>query len=800
MLSTTSSAGGGRTLDTLPTEVKNEIFSYFLLGKNVKYSTKGKQPGHRYKFNTSLMLVNKRLNQDASMYVRSHNQFILIHAKWFAFEIDKGRFLPYVAVGNAAKTFKCPSVEATIKHQSTKCGCTPGSDCSVRHQPVPEKVTRALLIAEDLDIFIRHLKLAYHVWPTLPIYVHSAPGHSPVEWSASPAQTHIDFVWKINKPFHQDLTQAELRERQIRLLDPISKLVNNGQNVKILGAEHDLVSSTVRAMTSRLLSLDAVGWDLYHLIKAEKQYLDQIPNHQTLQQRDLSNAYQYIASLEWLFPDNNESPSTAFVFKADSPGFNAEGVPLAYWFMENGQHDQDTSCWQYNVQILSLDCLLTQTKMALDMKMYNSCKSFIHFCDMILKAGYFAFPDEIWSAVCHYHCFLSLWESGRQKHLGAYAEVMRGLDNILLQDAANGFEDEYVRQDRDRVARIVSREVKICNNDKHNFPGLYRRQRIWNTQVNLDRPEGSGSMSLSPSLSASLAASIIRMADKRITGQEYLDEDEDEREDEGEDEAEHSDDGDLDELEGSDKDGSDEGEDSDENDDSEDDHVSIGVFNPRHSRGESTFPFRVEQRSDGMGVVESEEGVPLALECNAVTNQQDSTFAHSNFSDKIHHTPPSTPNNDTNLQTPTNAKTLLTTYWSMPTTREIFLQREIDTLKRSNQEHANTIATMKKVEEAQKVVINKWMAFDEQNRKKINEQTTQIKRLEKRIAQMKGSKQIQEEILALKAKRAHAERKIEEEIAALKAKRAESGIEADKELQERERELEMAEDSEDEDH
>ncbi|KEQ67976.1 uncharacterized protein M437DRAFT_71743 [Aureobasidium melanogenum CBS 110374] len=595
MSSETDTAGSGRTLDTLPIQVKNKIFSYFLLGKNVKYSTKGKQPGHRYKFNASLMLVNKRLNQDASMYVRSHNEFILIHVKWFAFEIDQGRFLPYVAVGNAAKTFKCPAVEATIKHQSTNCGCTPGSDCSVRHQPVPEKVTRALLMAEDLDVFVRHLKLAYHIWPTLPIYVHSAPGDSPVEWSASPAQTHIDFVWKINKPFRQDLTQAQLRERQIRLLDPISKLVNNGQNVKILGAEHDLVSTTVRAMTPRLLSLDAVGWDLYHLIKAEKQYLDEIPNHQTPRQLELSNAYQYIGSLGWLFPDNNESPSTAFVFKADSPGFNAEGVPLAYWSMENGQHDQDTSCWQYNVQILSLDCTLTQAKMALDMKMHNTCKFFISFCNMILNTGYFAFPDEIRSAVCHYNCFFLLWESGRQKRPGAYTEVMLALDDILLQGAAHGFDDEYVRQDRDRVARIVSREIKISDNDKHNFPGLFRRQRIWNTQANPHRPEGSGSMSLSPSLSASLAASITRMADKRITGPEYLDEDKDEREDEGEDEAEHSDDGDLDELEDSDKDG------SDEVHGSEDDHVFIGVFNPRHSRGESTFRLRTERRADGMG-------------------------------------------------------------------------------------------------------------------------------------------------------------------------------------------------------
>lgn len=306
----------------------------------------------------------------------------------------------------------------------------------------------------------RDLKLAYHTWPTLPIYIHSAPGDSPVEWSASPAQTHIDFVWKIHEPFRQDLTQAELRKRQIRLLDPISKLVNHGQKVKILGAEHDLVSSTVGAMTARLISLDVVGWDLYDLIKAEKQYLDQLPNHQTMKQRGLSDAYQYIGFLGWLFPDNNESISTAFVFKADSLGFDTEGVPLAYWSMENGQNDQDTSCWQYGIQILSLECMLTLAKMALDMRMHNSSKFFIHFCGSILNTGYFAFPAEIQSAVCHYDCFLSLWQSGNQKRPSAYTDVLLTLDNILLQGASDGFEDEYVRQDRDRVARIVS--VSLC--------------------------------------------------------------------------------------------------------------------------------------------------------------------------------------------------------------------------------------------------------------------------------------------------------------------------------------------------
>ena len=106
-------------------------------------------------------------------------------------------------------------------------------------------------------------------------------------------------------------------------------------------------------------------------------------------------------------------------------------------------------------------------------------------------------------------------------------------------------------------------------------------------------------MSLTPSLPASLLDSITRTAEKCITGQEHSEEDEDEDEDEGDDKAEHSDHGDLNELEGSDKDGSDEIEDSDEKDDSEDNHVFIGVFNPRHSRGESTFSFHTEPTTGG---------------------------------------------------------------------------------------------------------------------------------------------------------------------------------------------------------
>lgn len=122
-------------------------------------------------------------------------------------------------------------------------------------------------------------------------------------------------------------------------------------------------------------------------------------------------------------------------------------------------------------------------------------------------------------------------------------------------------------------------------------------------------------------------------------------------------------------------------------------------------------------------------------------------------------------------------------------------------LRSHNQRLMDTIEVLRKKKrslrstiDAMRSTIDGLMRADEQNLKTITEKHTQIKKLEKKIAQMKGSKRIQEEILALKAKRADAKKKIEEEMAALKAKYAESDVETDKELRERERELEMAED------
>jgi hypothetical protein len=56
------------TLETLPPEIKNEIFSHLLLAAKVKYSTNGLWPGHKYKFDAALMRVSKQMKMDATTY------------------------------------------------------------------------------------------------------------------------------------------------------------------------------------------------------------------------------------------------------------------------------------------------------------------------------------------------------------------------------------------------------------------------------------------------------------------------------------------------------------------------------------------------------------------------------------------------------------------------------------------------------------------------------------------------------------------------------------------------------------
>jgi hypothetical protein len=128
--------------------------------------------------------------------------------------------------------------------------------------------------------------------------------------------------------------------------------------------------------------------------------------------------------------------------------------------------------------------------------------------------------------------------------------------------------------------------------------------------------------------------------------------------------------------------------------------------------------------------------------------------------------------------------------------QELTQMNQARILEQEIQDQALVIETLKHDREEQKTTIDGWVKVAEERsqwileqQNKIQEQQDKITRLERRIAQMKGSSKIQEEILALKAKRLDTEKRIQEEVLAHEAERAQ----ADEELKERERELKMAE-------
>jgi hypothetical protein len=181
------------TLETLPPEIKNEIFSHLLLAAKVKYLTDGLWPGHKYKFNATLMRVSKQMRDDATTYLYSQNEFALISSKFVAFAIDKKRYLPKVASGKAARTFKGPAIEATITHLGgILCVC-----CNPQKHKEKGRVTHAFFLVADLPHLMRELRLTYHMWPSKPIYIMSEFGASPVEHIPVNVDTQVKIVWKV---------------------------------------------------------------------------------------------------------------------------------------------------------------------------------------------------------------------------------------------------------------------------------------------------------------------------------------------------------------------------------------------------------------------------------------------------------------------------------------------------------------------------------------------------------------------------------------------------------------------------
>ncbi|KAI4731343.1 hypothetical protein E4T49_00954 [Aureobasidium sp. EXF-10728] len=513
------------TLETLPPEIKDEIFSHLLLGAKVKYSTNGAWPGFKYKFHTTIMRVSKQMKRHATVYLHSQNEFALISSKFFAFEIDRRRYLPTVATGKAARTFKNPAVEATITHAGPSlCAC-----CTNGTHRARDRATHALFLLADLEHLMRELRLTYHMWPSKPIYIISGPRDSPVEHVPVNVDTQIKLVWKVHPAHRQDLNVEERRARQTRLLAPLDFPTGSGKKVSVLGVDKDIARRVTDHHMPRILSVDAVGWDLYNLLKSQKKHLDQTLSHGTLTLPDLVHSYTDLACVGWQLNITGHWHHASVTRHVNIHGELISLCMLPFEKLEEEDYPAKVSdSWQMAVLCLVLDCLYTVMRLGLEDKTFphlKSCYDTIRdlYAHTFRGGNQCLFPARLRALQSHWGAWFVMHESLRPP---ADSIV---LSHRLLEMARKYFpaddQDEvwrFLTEDWEFMSRVAAGQVEPFKADfgrfsapRANFQGLLNRSRIHNTPIQPRPPhehfQGWESKPKFPK--AELAAHIVKFAD-----------------------------------------------------------------------------------------------------------------------------------------------------------------------------------------------------------------------------------------------------------------------------------------------
>lgn len=280
------------TLQTLPLEIKNEIFSHLLLGEKIKTLPCGRPPIAKYNWHTSILRVNKALGNEAKACLYSHNTFAIIRSDTTRLlkRIIECSLLPVVSYDPGK--FKHHSLEVQLQYTDfvvpdcVQCPSSPGSD--------PRLV---LLLQQDLRILCDQLALMQHSARSSSIFILSPPETKPTKmWSHFyPCKRYIVIEVRKN-PLDPQLKAAEKKKKHEKLLKPFAVIRSHSQDVKIVGdVNQSLVDRTIQAMRPRIVWADAIAWDLHDRLRKEKARLDEILKRHPQAGASLYHAYHQLA-------------------------------------------------------------------------------------------------------------------------------------------------------------------------------------------------------------------------------------------------------------------------------------------------------------------------------------------------------------------------------------------------------------------------------------------------------------------------------------------------------------------------
>jgi hypothetical protein len=442
------------TLATLPVDIKHEIFSYLLLGKNVKYFKPGTVPGYAYAFQTNIARTSKQLYKETDAYLRAHNNFALVHLKSPRLIHD---FCPHVAVGIKARSFINPVIEATMEDLEPKAHY-PDYEMDFCMGPAKARTKRILFLAQDLTHFCRHLQLDIHVWPSSQIYVHPDRTSSPVQYSPIIVKNERKIIWKVNASHRSDLTLQERRARQQSLISSISAVVGHGLAVRFLGVEEDIAARAITYMTPRIVSVDAAGWNLLENMQSQKRQLDESLIRGPQGSKELLRAYVMVAQLvesshDWLRIVSQYN--TAFLFNTPYGDMTASPVSTIS-FRSEAELCTMASPWVTYVFTTALECLLNAMSLALD---DNDFECLPDICGVAWVMSWNSQPDgvlpqDLCSLAHHYYDWIDLFSRFFDADFD-HTHVQDALSDIDLATSIARPDYVYLREDSDYLKDIL---------------------------------------------------------------------------------------------------------------------------------------------------------------------------------------------------------------------------------------------------------------------------------------------------------------------------------------------------------
>ncbi|KAG9674161.1 hypothetical protein KCU99_g3657, partial [Aureobasidium melanogenum] len=466
------------------------------------------------------MRTNKQLYEETYNYLRSHNEFALTH---FKYPRLLSGFAPYVAVGKKVKNFRSPTIEITVEDVEPKARW-PDNNPSFNRPSDRVYVQRVLFLAQDLPHFTRQIQLEIHVWPSSQIYVHPPRESRLLEYTPSVVKNDRKIAWKVSPSHRGDLTTEERRARQERLIAPMAAVFGHGQAIRFPSVDADIAARVIKSMTPRLVSVDAVGWNLLDNMQAQKRRLDECLVNGFGEPHDLMQAYVLTGQLVYhagAWSQYAHHYNTALLLNTPYRLISLIWQPLALLsFKPKAPRDTSSDIWLHGVTTIGVECLLNAMGLALDTGNWMPllgpmitttlwCMANSPFCSKPIR-------QELLDTVHHYKAWSRVFAD-------AIDGVLDGNHlNMAIFDLEHGDPDDRdnlcVLDDIKCLKEIIRTEQMPGNIEEGFAPGLRRRKCKFTEPLNLVRPKDlhGWTSDAIDNLDAEVRKSIITYSDAAI--------------------------------------------------------------------------------------------------------------------------------------------------------------------------------------------------------------------------------------------------------------------------------------------